>query len=207
MPPVTYFKRFRMEARLARPTPVAPPLPPGFAWVAWAADLADAHALAKFRGFAGEPDARLFPSLGNFDGCRALLRAIAGRPGFCPAATWLVTRRGDPAGTVQGIAEGRGGAIQNLAVAPAFRGLGLGAALLAKCLEGFASVGVRTAALEVTAANAAAVGLYRRAGFRSVQTLYKPVPVTPPDDPAAPAPPPDAAPCPTPLPATPTPTA
>ena len=203
MEPVTYFKRFRMEARLTRPLPAAD-LPPGFSWLAWSPDLADAHALAKFRGFAGEPDALLFPSLARLGGCQAA-RPRDRRPARLLPGRHLARhapRRARPE-PCQGIAERRAGAIQNLAVAPTYRGLGLGAALLARASKGSRPPASDRAALEVTAANAAAVALYRRAGFRSLQTLYKPVPVTPPDvsrtyPPRDP--PPDAEPCPTPPP-------
>ena len=180
--PATYFKRFRMEARLRRGAP-KPGLPPGFFWLAWRPDLWEAHAHVKWHSFAGEPDAELFPALGRLDGCRHLMRSIAARPDFCPQATWLITRGNGAVGTVQGLADAsKWGAIQNLGVVPACRGLGLGAALLAQALAGFAAAGMRHAVLEVTAANEPAVGLYRRAGFRCVQTLYKPVPVKGPAD-------------------------
>ena len=181
MTPPTYIKRFRMEASLSGLAAAVPKLPPGFFWLAWRPDLLEAHALAKARCFAGEPDTVLFPTLGSLDGCRALMRLIAARPGFCPGATWLVARHDAVVGTVQGLADSsKFGAIQNLGVVANFRGLGLGEALLARALAGFAAAGMRRAMLEVTAANGPAVKLYRRAGFRGVQTLYKPVPVTEP---------------------------
>jgi ribosomal protein S18 acetylase RimI-like enzyme len=75
---------------------------------------------------------------------------------------------------VQGVAERIGfGAIQNLGVVPAQRGIGLGAALLLKALHGFRQTGLAAARLEVTAENASAVRLYRRIGFRFRKTLYK----------------------------------
>jgi len=189
MTPPTYFKRFRMEASLSGADGRVPRLPPGFFWIAWRPDLCEAHAAVKARCFAGEPDTELFPTLASLDGCRALMRLIATRPSFCPGATWLVARPAEVVGTVQGLADAsRCGAIQNLGVVPGFRGLGLGEALLTRALGGFAAAGMRRAMLEVTAANAAAVKLYRRAGFRGVQTLYKPVPLTEPGEAALAAP-------------------
>ena len=181
MTPPTYIKRFRMEASLRGFDPAVPALPPGFFWLAWRPDLLEAHAQAKARCFAGEPDTVLFPTLGGLDGCRVLMQLIASRPSFCPGATWLVARHDAVVGTVQGLADAtKFGAIQNLGVVSNFRGLGLGEALLARALAGFAAAGMRHAVLEVTAANESALRLYRRAGFRGVQTLYKPVPVTEP---------------------------
>ena len=181
MTPPTYIKRFRMEASLRGLDAAVPKLPTGFFWLAWRPDLLEAHAQVKCRAFVGEPDTTLFPTLGHLDGCRALMRLIASRPAFCPGATWLVARHDAVVGTVQGLADSsKFGAIQNLGVVAGFRGLGLGEALLTRALAGFAAAGMRKAMLEVTAANEAAVKLYRRAGFRGVQTLYKPVPVTEP---------------------------
>ena len=180
-PPPAYVKRFRMEASLRGLDPRVPRLPAGFFWLAWRPELCEVHAQVKYRCFVGEPDTVLFPTLGDLDGCRALMRLIAARPGFCPGATWLVARHDAVVGTVQGLAdESKFGAIQNLGVVANFRGLGLGEALLARALAGFAAAGMRHAMLEVSAANGPAVKLYRRAGFRGVQTLYKPVPVTEP---------------------------
>ena len=67
------------------------------------------------------------------------------------------------------------GAIQNLGVLPAHRGLGLGAALLLQALHGFRRAGLGRAFLEVTAQNDAAIRLYRRLGFRCRKTIYKAV--------------------------------
>ena len=53
------------------------------------------------------------------------------------------------------------GAIQNLGVVPAYRGMGLGRALVRQALDGFYQAGLRRAYLEVTAENSAAVQLYR----------------------------------------------
>ena len=183
MTPPPYIKRFRMEAALRGLDGRVPALPPGFFWLAWRPDLLEVHAQVKARAFAGEPDTVLFPTLATLDGCRSLMRLIASRPAFCPGATWLIARHDAAVGTVQGLADSsKFGAIQNLGVVAAFRGMGLGEALLARALAGFAAAGMRRAMLEVTAANDSAVKLYRRAGFRGVQTLYKPVPVTEPAD-------------------------
>lgn len=178
MPANVYHKRFRMEADLrGRIDP--PELPAGCDWVGWDDTLLERHAEVKLTAFAGELDADIFPGLGRPDGCAALMRAIRYQDGFCPGATWLVGVAGGWAGTVQGLADADNfGAIQNLGVVPAHRGRGLGAALLAQALIGFQAAGLRRATLEVTAANAAAVALYRRYGFRCVRTIYKPAPVS-----------------------------
>ena len=49
--------------------------------------------------------------------------------------------------------------------------------LLLQALDGFRSVGLERAGLEVTAQNDGAVRLYQRLGFRRRKTLYKAVDV------------------------------
>ncbi len=172
---ITYFKRFKMEINLYAAPPV-PALPEVYAWVPWDESLLEIHANVKFGSFHDEIDASVFPSLGDSEGCRTLMQEIRRKTGFLPGATWLVACAGVYCGTVQGIREHTGvGAIQNLGVLPAYRGRGLGSALLLKALEGFRSYGLGRAYLEVTAQNGAAVQLYRRIGFRCRKTLYKAV--------------------------------
>jgi ribosomal protein S18 acetylase RimI-like enzyme len=173
-----YFKRFRMELSLSA-TVVVPELPAGFAWWAWQSSLLPVHAMTKFECFVGERDSKLFPTLASLPACLELMKAIVERPTFCPQATWLIARKETVVGTVQGLAASRTGAIQNLGITRSFRGLGLGEILLQQTLHGFQAVGMRYVTLEVTATNDAAIKLYRRAGFRAVQTIYKELPVAP----------------------------
>lgn len=174
---VTYFKRYRMELDLRFPRPRVE-LPPDFRWLPWSESLLELHARVKFRCFAEETDAVVFPSLSHLVGCRDLMTAIVTRPGFCPGATWLVANGEECVGTVQGLFISKGfGGIQNLGVAVDYRGLGIGRALLLKTLDGFAAAGAKRASLEVTAKNDAAVRMYRRLGFRSYKTIYREVAV------------------------------
>lgn len=187
---ITYFKRFRMELDLRHARPPAE-LPPGFRWVPWHDIHLDLHAEVKCHSFRHETDAVVFPNLASVNGCRELMIAIRARPGFCPAATWLVatdapgTEAAELAGclgTVQGVIDEHGqGAIQNLGVLPEFRGKGLGKALLLRALAGFAAARVRRAYLEVTACNGPAVRMYRDLGFRNARTLYRGVEVPEPE--------------------------
>lgn len=171
----TYFKRYRMELDLRLPRPSAL-LPAGFDWVPWSAGMLESHAQVKFRCFADEIDAVVFPSLGHLSGCRDLMTAIATRPGFCSSATWLVGDGNEIVGTVQGLLDSSGfGGVQNLGVVPEYRGHGIGPALLLKALEGFVAVSARRAFLEVTARNEPAVRMYRRMGFRCYKTIYREV--------------------------------
>jgi ribosomal protein S18 acetylase RimI-like enzyme len=173
--PIVYFKRFRMEIDLAE-APPPPLLPPGYVWLPWDEALIEHHAEVKYRSFADEIDALVFPNLGNRAGCSRLMADIAHRPGFEPRATWLITCGAEGCGTVQGVRERNGmGAIQNLGVAPGHRGRGLGTALLLQALHGFRQAGLGRVFLEVTAQNEGAIRLYRRLGFRCRKTIYKAV--------------------------------
>lgn len=180
----TYFKRFRMEIDLYGRAAPMPPAPPGYVLIPWHRSLLESHAEAKYQSFRWEIDSTVFPCLGELDGCRRLMNDIAQREGFLPAATWLVAYRPSPnaevehCGTVQGLRDAAGlGAIQNLGVVPAHRGLGLGRLLMLKALEGFRRAGLSRAFLEVTAQNEMAVHMYQRLGFVKARTLYKQVEV------------------------------
>lgn len=179
---MSYFRRYRMEIDFAVTHPAAPELPEGYRWLQWDRALLDRHAQCKFESFRFEIDSRVFPCLGEIDGCRRLMGEIASQKAFLPDATWLVAfAPGDIAtpvdcGTIQGIAHTRAmGAVQNVGVAPEHRGCGLGRALVLKSLQGFRAAGVRRVYLEVTADNCPAVELYKALGFRLTRTMYKAV--------------------------------
>jgi GNAT superfamily N-acetyltransferase len=172
---ISYFKRYKMEADLhALPLPT---LPAGFDCLPYRSDLLEAHAEVLYRSFHQEIDAVVFPSLGDRDGCRCLMVEICRKWGFLPGGTWLLIGPDGPCGSVQGVRERSGvGAIQNLGIVPAWRGRGLGRALLMYALHGFWQAGLGRAMLEVTAQNEGATRLYRRLGFRCRKTVYKAVP-------------------------------
>ena len=86
---ISYFKRFRMEIDLYDPPPAAT-LPDGYSLVPWQDGLLENHAEVLYYSFCEEIDAKVFPSLGNRQGCGSLMREIARKPGFLPDATWLV---------------------------------------------------------------------------------------------------------------------
>jgi hypothetical protein len=181
---VMYFKRYRMQIRLHPSLFGHWPLPPGYRLLPWSRELLELHAETKYRSFAAEIDAHVFPCLGDLDGCHRLMEEISAKSAFVPGATWLGVYSAsshDPpeyCGTVQGIATDRiNGGIQNLGVTPEHRGQGLGAALLMQALEGFWLAGLEWGSLEVTAQNSLAVDLYRKLGFRRVKTVYKAVEV------------------------------
>jgi ribosomal protein S18 acetylase RimI-like enzyme len=180
---MTYFKRFRMEISLLGRTFGPVRLPSGYRFVPWSDSILESHAEAKYLSFRSEVDANVFPCLGEYDGCLRLMHEIRRKEGFLPGATLLVVQdqsSGSPqvCGTIQGIRDPSGiGAVQNLGVAPEYRGLGLGSALMLKSLEGYQLAGLRRTFLEVTAQNASAIRLYQQLGFAKVRTVYKAVEV------------------------------
>lgn len=171
-------KRYRMLRPAKLPQLPVAPLPIGLRALDWQEGLLDWHAEAKYHSFYGETDALIFPNLGNWTGCRLLMRSIRQRDGFAPSATWLIVDDdAGPVATIQGVVEQDGsGSIQNLGVVPRFRGLGLGKALLTRTIAGFAQVGAKEVTLEVTVGNEVAVRLYRSYGFRNYKVIYKHLP-------------------------------
>ena len=167
------FKRYRMERKL-RWLPAVPELPEGYFWVPWDPALLADHAEVHYRAFCQELDAQLFPSFGDYFGCRLLLENISSSAYFVPQATWLIACATECCGTIQCSSfMPRVGTIQNVGVVPEHRGKGLGRALLLQALHSFRQLGFHRAALEVTAENEPAVRLYESLGFRTVQTLYR----------------------------------
>jgi ribosomal protein S18 acetylase RimI-like enzyme len=178
----TYYKRYRMEFDFRKVTVPQPRLPEGYDLVAWHNSLREVHARVKFECFRGEMDADVFDSLSDLSGCNRLMSDIASHEGFVPEATWLARFVGSDfqppllCGTIQGLRRSkRLGAVQNVGVVPSHRGLGLGRALMQRSLAGFQEAGVQRVTLEVTAANVAAVELYRSLGFKLVKTSYREV--------------------------------
>jgi len=168
----TYVKRYKMEVDLRDVPP--PVLPSGFTLVAWEPALLDAHADVLYYSFQQEIDAEVFPSFADRTGCYCLMNELSRKPGFLPAATWLLTGPEGSIGSVQGLCgHGGVGAIQNLGVVPGARGRGLGTQLLLQALHGFRDAGLLRGMLEVTARNEGAIRLYRRLGFRCHRTIYK----------------------------------
>ena len=112
----------------------------------------DVDAACCFEGFARELadiDRLYAPPEG-----RLLLAFVDGRPAGCGAFRRIE----------EGVLEGR-----RLFLRPAFRGAGLGGALLLALLDEARTLGFRTFRLETLPGKmSAAVGLYRRLGFREI---------------------------------------
>ncbi len=178
---LAYYKRYRMVFDLLNTRVAIPELPAGYAWTAWERGQEDRHALVKFHSFRDEIDSAVFECLGDYHGCYQLMKDIALQAGFLPEATWLITIPGpedspgyEDCGTIQGVAVSETtGCIQNVGIAPAYRGLGLGRALVEQCLRGFLAAGMKRVTLEVTSTNTAAVELYRQVGFQVTRTMFR----------------------------------
>lgn len=176
-----YYKRYRMVFDLQQAALLQPELPEGYVWTPWERGQEDRHALVKFHSFRDEIDSEVFECLGDYRGCYQLMKDIALQPGFLPEATWLITVPNpsgsagyEDCGTIQGVSVSETtGCIQNVGVTPRHRGLGMGRALVQRCLLGFQSAGMKRATLEVTATNVAAVEMYRSVGFQVTRTMFR----------------------------------
>ncbi len=177
---LTFFKRYRMEIDLVGRDLSGPKVPAPYRLLAWDGSLLDYHAEAKYLSFCEEIDASVFPCLGEYAGCRRLMKEITRKQGFVAEATWLAVSHDNPAkrqelcGTIQGLKHRPNiGAVQNLGIVPSHRGCGLGTSLLFRALNGFRKSGVTRVYLEVTAENESAIRLYHRLGFVTVKTVFK----------------------------------
>lgn len=84
-------------------------------------------------------------------------------------AIWLVALEGDALAGYLGVQYGPDGAdIMTIATAPAFRGRGVGRALVAEMAARLKSMGLQWLTLEVRPSNTAALGLYEAMGFQQV---------------------------------------
>ncbi|MDR1385080.1 MAG: GNAT family N-acetyltransferase [Planctomycetaceae bacterium] len=177
--PFVYVKRYQMVIDLRAVSLSTVPLSAGFHFLEWHPAFLERHAKTKYLSFCNEIDARIFPTFRQYDACLRLMQSISGKPGFLPQATWLIAK-GEPfqkvkdCATIQGIQHNlQMGAIQNVAVIPEFRRLGLGRALVLQALYGFQNAGTENVTLEVTAENINAVNLYNKLGFKIVKSVYK----------------------------------
>ncbi len=173
-----FFKRYRMRVELPCRIPERT-ASDDVAFLPWHPKLLGMHALAKWESFRNEMDGSVFPCLADREGCRQLMRDIAGKNAFVPEATWLaVDRPGteweSPLGTIQGLLTGpTQGAIQNIGVVPMARGRGVGRELIRRSLLAFHAAGCRNVTLEVTVHNLAAIHLYQSVGFVRYETVFK----------------------------------
>lgn len=125
-------------------------------------ELLDMYCRNEFgdgRPLAAETRANLIPGLQKHGGARVFLAYEGGEPaGLALCFVGFSSFRARPLVNVH-----------DLAVAPKFRGRGIGMALLDAVADDARSLGCCKVTLEVRADNAKAIELYRRAGFESTQ--------------------------------------
>lgn len=178
---VRYVKRFRMRRALGADESFDPFLPNGYLWLPWHHRLTEPHGRVIYQSFSGDLDSVVFPTFREQEACLRLMHSLASAGGFLPKGTWLIVRpnersceKVDYCATIQGIRSGAAtAAIQNVAVRPEFRRIGLGRAIVLKGLEGFRDSGCKVVTLEATAENRPALELYEGLGFEIFQTVYK----------------------------------
>jgi hypothetical protein len=165
----------RLASRLRTPGP-----PKGYDFLPWSEELLELHADVKWASFREEVDSLVFPCLGDRDGCTRLMREIAESTDFVPQATWLAVHYSPEGpvfcGTIQGMFGPLFvGSIQNVGIIQGHRGQGVGTGLLLRAMDGFRTMGLKHATLEVTSSNFQALKLYQALGFHHVQTVYRTV--------------------------------
>lgn len=148
-----------MERPEGLPAPAHPELPAGLAWVEAGEGTYEGYYEALKRAFAGRPDV----AFADFEAWKDMVRAS-------PITPRLLLREGRVLGFVNVARTGPGvGQVRSIGRAPAFKGAGLGPILLGEALALLHEAGATRFTLSVLATNAAALRLYRDAGFE-VQT-------------------------------------
>lgn len=119
-------------------------------------DVVDMHNQA----YAGDPD------VARFDRKRAKALEDKGNE------IWIAKEGRETLGFVElGVSNGTyHGTIESLAVRPSARRIGVGAELVQWAMHRLAQLGARAVSLQVRGSNQAAMRLYRKLGFRPVQT-------------------------------------
>ena len=181
---IRYVKRIELELDLSQRELAEPNLPPNFFWRSWSSRVVSTHARIMHEAFCNDVDGRIFPTYRQYSACEHLIASTSSSPAFAPNATWLIGRYADQntstaaqsvlfCAAIQCVFDSKSiGVIQNVSVLPAFRRLGLGAALVLKALLGLRACGSRVARLEATAENANALRLYRSLGFIPTKTTF-----------------------------------
>jgi len=161
-----------------------PDLPANYSWFSWNNLQTGSYARIFHESFQDDVDGWIFPTYRHYAACEHLVSATVSSRVFAKEASWLVGRvfresesnkpRIEYAGAIQCV-KGRRfcGEIQNVAVAPQFRGLRLGRALTLQALRGFRLMGRNQVSLEVTSENLVALRLYLSLGFNVSSITYQ----------------------------------
>jgi ribosomal protein S18 acetylase RimI-like enzyme len=140
----------------------------------WSDQYHDAAAQLIAAVYAGHVDSRINDQYRSVMGARRFLFNIVQFPGcgafYRPASYAAFDRGGNLCGiSLASLVAPESGHITQICVSNAVRGAGVGHEMLRRSLEVFRDAGCRSASLTVTAANADAVRLYERVGFRTTR--------------------------------------
>ena len=132
-----------------------------------------AHLIAS--AYRGHIDSEINDQYRSPGGARRFLFNIVQYPGcgvfYEPAASVAVQAGGGRlcGASLTSLVSPESGHVTQICVAPQSKGRGVGYELLRRSIEKLAEAGVKTVSLTVTAANAEAVRLYERVGFRTIR--------------------------------------
>jgi len=176
LPP--YPKWFRPYARKFLEAPLArvhslPAREPSFMIAPWHENRQDETARLISQAYAGHIDSQINDQYRSPGGARRFLNNIVQYPGcgaFYPPASFVAlagTGRALCGVCLASLVAPDVGHITQICVSPAVRGTGLGYELMRRSLVALAEYGCRSVSLTVTSANAEAIQLYERMGFRT----------------------------------------
>lgn len=149
-------------------------LPPGLRLARWEDQFYDAAGELIHRAYIGHVDSQINDQYTSVVGSLRFLHNVVRFPGcgvFDATNSWVL--RDERTGQVQGLLLSSAvrsdiGHITQLCIAPSMRGLGLGRAMLQRCLAEFTRRGFNGISLTVTEANTEARALYEQYGFATM---------------------------------------
>jgi len=145
----------------------------GIAFEAWSDRHQDDAARVIARSYEGHIDSQINDQYRSPGGARRFLNNIVQYPGcgaFYPPSSFVAlagTGRALCGVCLASLVAPDVGHITQICVSPAVRGTGLGYELMRRSLVALAEYGCRSVSLTVTSANAEAIQLYERMGFRT----------------------------------------
>ena len=144
----------------------------------WSEQYMESAALLIARSYHQHVDSRINDQYRSVGGARRFLHNITQYPvcgAFHPAAAVVAfdLALGDLCGiSLASLVQARVGHITQLCVSPPRRGSGVGSELLWRTLKVFRRLGGEAVSLTVSEANAGAVRLYERIGFRTIRRFH-----------------------------------
>jgi ribosomal protein S18 acetylase RimI-like enzyme len=162
------FPRLFLETRLRMALP-AHKLAASISITPWEETLQEATGRLIAGAYKNHIDSRINDQYRSAPGARRFLTNIVQYPGcgsfFAPASFAAIDRDVLCGASLASLVANDVGHITQVCVAPSYQGTGLGYELMRKSMEALAEHGCRAVSLTVTAANEAALRLYRNMGF------------------------------------------